>query len=100
VTPFTYSVESEHLMPSTNFAVSWSWLTQVFGTEGALLVACFAMLSLCSWLFTPILILLLHGKMRTLASRVEELYEQVAALHRYQQVERLRKDRAPRRGGR
>lgn len=85
-------------MPSTNFELSWSWLTQVFGTEGALLVVCFAMLSLCSWLFTPILILLLHGKTRTLGLRLEELYEQVAALHRAQQVERLRKDRAPRRG--
>jgi hypothetical protein len=84
-------------MPPAKFELSWSWFTQVFGTEGALLVACFAMLSLCSWLFTPILILLLHGKTRALASRVEDLYEQVAALHRSRQVERLKKDRLPRR---
>jgi hypothetical protein len=84
-------------MTPTTSVWSWAELTQAFGTTGAILLVCFAILSLCFWLGTPLMLFFLHAKTRMLAARVEDLQEQIAAVQRLQQVTRLRQDRQPRR---
>jgi biopolymer transport protein ExbB/TolQ len=78
----------------------WLWLLQHFGLLGTLLMLLLVLLLCLAWVLTLVGVWLLYRKGRILEQYLVELRDRSATQSRYQQVERLRRDKTRQRPGR